>query len=76
MDDDKNRKLSMEEFKKGVQEYGLNFSKSEIEELFRLIDTDRSGTIDYEEFLHKLRVRLCLLCATRHASFSPSSSRQ
>ena len=68
MDDDKNRKLSMEEFKKGVQEYGLNFSKSEIEELFRLMDTDRSGNIDYEEFLHKLRVRLCLLIQPTHRS--------
>ena len=64
MDDDKDRKLNMEEFKKGVQEYGLNFSRSEIEELFRLIDTDRSGTLDYEEFLHKLRVRLCLPMST------------
>ena len=56
MDDDKNRKLSPEEFGKGVQEYGLNFSKAEIEQMFNLIDTDHSGTIDYEEFLRKLRV--------------------
>ncbi|CAF1092978.1 unnamed protein product [Adineta ricciae] len=55
MDDDKNRKLSLEEFQKGVEEYGLNFSKSEISELFRLIDIDHSGSIDYEEFLRKLR---------------------
>ncbi|CAF1065435.1 unnamed protein product [Adineta ricciae] len=55
MDDDKNRKLSLEEFQKGVEEYGLNFSKSEISELFRLIDADHSGSIDYEEFLRKLR---------------------
>ena len=58
MDDDKNRKLSIDEFKKGVEEYGLNFSRTEIEELFRLMDTDRNGSIDYEEFLHKLRVCL------------------
>jgi hypothetical protein len=56
MDDDKDRKLSLDEFRKGVEEYGLNFSRSEIEELFRLIDIDRSGNIDYEEFLRKLRV--------------------
>ena len=56
MDDDKNRKLSFEEFQKGVEEYGLNFTKSEISELFRLIDADHSGSIDYEEFLRKLRV--------------------
>jgi len=56
MDDDRNRKLNLEEFKKGVEEYGLNFSKSEIADLFRSIDTDQNGSIDYEEFLCKLRV--------------------
>jgi Ca2+-binding EF-hand superfamily protein len=56
MDDDGNRKLNLDEFRKGVQEYGLNFSKSEIEDLFRLIDIDRNGNIDYEEFLRRLRV--------------------
>jgi hypothetical protein len=56
MDDDGNRKLSVEEFKKGVDEYGLNFQKSEIEDLFRKMDIDSSGSIDYEEFLRRLRV--------------------
>lgn len=56
MDDDRNRKLSLDEFQKGVEEYGLNFSRSEISELFRLMDADQSGSIDYEEFLRKLRV--------------------
>jgi len=56
MDDDRDRKLSLDEFRKGVEEYGLNFSRSEIDELFRLIDIDRNGNIDYEEFLRKLRV--------------------
>ncbi len=56
MDDDKNRKLSMEEFKKGVEEYGLSFSKTEIEELFRAIDIDHDGSINFDEFLRRLRV--------------------
>ncbi|CAF1101762.1 unnamed protein product [Rotaria sordida] len=55
MDDDKNRKLSLEEFTKGVEEYGLSFSKNDIAELFRLFDTDHNGSIDYEEFLRRLR---------------------
>ncbi|UJR21992.1 hypothetical protein I4U23_025060 [Adineta vaga] len=55
MDDDKNRKLSLDEFKKGVEEYGLNFSNTEISEMFRMIDRDQSGSIDYEEFLRVLR---------------------
>jgi Ca2+-binding EF-hand superfamily protein len=56
MDDDKNRKLSMEEFKKGVEEYGLSFTKVEVEDLFRAMDMDHNGSIDYEEFLRRLRV--------------------
>lgn len=62
MDDDKNRKLSMEEFQKGVNEYGLNFTKAEIEQLFRQMDTNQSGTVDFEEFLRRLRV-----CAIRNS---------
>jgi hypothetical protein len=61
MDDDRDRKLSLDEFRKGVEEYGLNFSKSEIDELFSLIDIDHNGNIDYEEFLRKLRVYIYLL---------------
>ena len=60
MDDDRNRKLSLDEFRKGVEEYGLNFSKSDIEEMFRVMDIDRSGSIDYEEFLRRLRVSFSL----------------
>ena len=56
MDDDGNRKLSVDEFKKGVEEYGLHFTKVEIEDLFRSMDIDNSGCIDYEEFLRRLRV--------------------
>lgn len=56
MDDDGNRKLNMDEFRKGVEEYGLHMSKSEIEDLFRMMDMDKNGSIDYEEFLRKLRV--------------------
>ncbi|CAF0795601.1 unnamed protein product [Rotaria sordida] len=55
MDDDKSNKLNVEEFKKGVDEYGLNFSKAEIADLFRLFDIDQSGQIDYDEFLRRLR---------------------
>jgi Ca2+-binding EF-hand superfamily protein len=61
MDDDKNRKLSVDEFKKGIDEYGLNFSKAEIEQIFHDMDTDNSGSVDFDEFLRRLRV-----CFTLH----------
>ena len=60
MDDNKNKKLDFEEFRKGVNEYGLNYNKDEISELFRLFDKDGSGQIDFDEFLEKLRVNLKL----------------
>ena len=56
MDDDRNHKLNMEEFRKGVEEYGLNFSRDEIAQMFRTMDLDQNGSIDYEEFLRRLRV--------------------
>lgn len=58
MDDDGNRKLSMDEFRKGVQEYGLGFTKDEIFEMFRSFDRDENGSVDYEEFLRSLRVKI------------------
>jgi Ca2+-binding EF-hand superfamily protein len=56
MDDNKNKKLDFEEFKKGITEYGLNYSKEEIKEIFNVFDKDKSGQIDFEEFLERLRV--------------------
>lgn len=56
MDDDKNRKLDFDEFRKGVSEYGLGYSKEEIYEIFLLFDKDGTGFIDFEEFLEKLKV--------------------
>ena len=56
MDDNKNKMLSFDEFKKGVTEYGLGYSKDEIFELFKAFDKDSSGSVDFDEFLEKLRV--------------------
>lgn len=56
MDDNKNKKLDLDEFSKGINEYGLNYSKEEMRELFNAFDKDKSGQIDFDEFLEKLRV--------------------
>ena len=56
MDDDRSNSLSMEEFTKGIHDYGCNMEKEEIQKMFTDIDRDGSGTLDFDEFLKALRV--------------------
>jgi Ca2+-binding EF-hand superfamily protein len=56
MDDNNNRKLEFDEFKKGLTEYGTGFSKDEMVQLFGQFDKDSSGAIDFDEFLEAVRV--------------------
>ncbi len=45
-------KLSMDEVKVGyLEHYGRVMSDQEVEEMFRAVDTDNSGFIDYTEFV-------------------------
>ena len=45
-------KLSMEEVKVGyLEHYGRIMSDEEVEQMFRAVDTDNSGFIDYTEFV-------------------------
>lgn len=45
-------KLSMDEVKEGyLEHYGRIMSDTEVEEMFRSVDTDNSGFIDYTEFV-------------------------
>ena len=45
-------KLSMDEVKEGyLEHYGRIMSDQEVEEMFRAVDTDNSGFIDYAEFV-------------------------
>lgn len=45
-------KLSMEEVKVGyLEHYGRIMSDQEVEQMFRSVDTDNSGFIDYTEFV-------------------------
>lgn len=58
MDDDKSRSLDLKEFLKGLNDYGIMIDKPEALELFQKFDHDRSGTIDFDEFLVTLRVKV------------------
>lgn len=57
MDDDGSKSLNLDEFQKGLETYGLDLGKEKAKEIFILVDKDKSGTIDFDEFLEKLRVR-------------------
>lgn len=58
MDDDKSRSLDMKEFLKGLNDYGILIEKEEAKDLFEKFDHDKSGTIDFDEFLLTLRVTI------------------
>lgn len=55
MDDSGDHKLSRSELTTGLHDYGLRFTPDEFEALWRFLDRDRSGTIDYDEFLRGVR---------------------
>ena len=47
--------LDKYEFNKAMQDYMLGFSEGEISKLFTHMDIDRSGLIEYDEFLRTIR---------------------
>ncbi|XP_045160226.2 calcyphosin-like protein [Mercenaria mercenaria] len=55
MDDDRNRSLSFEEFRKGITDYGLQMEEDVTKKLFEQLDKDKNGSLDFEEFLQALR---------------------
>lgn len=55
MDDDGNRKLDFNEFKKGLRDYGLILEPKEVKEIFEAFDKDHNGALDFDEFLISLR---------------------
>ena len=55
MDDDDSKSLDMDEFTKAMKECALNLSREEINALFQFFDSDRNGTVNYDEFLHGVR---------------------
>lgn len=55
MDDNRDKSLDFDEFKKGIHDYKVELSKDKIQELFTSLDKDGSGTLDFEEFLKAVR---------------------
>nr|ADF28508.1 EF-hand protein-like protein [Pelinobius muticus] len=55
MDDNRDKKLNLEEMKLGLQEYGADIEPSEVDSLFKELDRDGSGTVNFDEFLRAVR---------------------
>uniref|UniRef100_A0A0M3ITK1 EF-hand domain-containing protein n=1 Tax=Ascaris lumbricoides TaxID=6252 RepID=A0A0M3ITK1_ASCLU len=55
MDDNENRTLDMDEFRKGLHDFGVTIDEEEVEAAFKTLDKNNSGTIDFDEFLVALR---------------------
>ena len=57
-DDNGNKQLTLEEFKWGFEDYGVHMSDDDLKALFSAFDKDGSGSIDFNEFLINIRVRI------------------
>lgn len=55
MDDNNSRSLDKYEFTKAMTDYMLGFSEGEIQKLFAYFDFDRSGLIEFDEFIRAIR---------------------
>ena len=72
----------MEEFRKGMNDYGVGVNADEIRALFMHFDKDGSGTIIFDEFLVHIRVSFVCLYDTLMTSLrvtdtdAASSTRQ
>lgn len=55
MDDDGSKSLNQGEFRKAMKEIAADLSDADIRALFEFFDADRSGSIDFEEFIQAVR---------------------
>lgn len=55
MDDNNSRSLDKYEFTKAMTDYMLGFTEGEIQKLFAYFDFDRSGLIEFDEFIRAIR---------------------
>lgn len=55
IDDNGSKTLDRDELAKGLQDFGVRMSSSEVNELFNDLDRDHSGLVSFDEFLQALR---------------------
>lgn len=51
MDDNGSGSLDMYEFKKGIRDFKVEMDPVDVEHLFKALDIDGNGTIDFDEFI-------------------------
>ena len=56
MDDNDSKTLDFNEFKKALNDFRIQVPSEEYQRIFGLFDTDRSGEINYDEFLRTIVV--------------------
>ena len=56
MDDDGSKNLGYDEFRKGIDETGLELPEEGYKEMFAKFDKDGSGKLSIDEFLFSIRV--------------------
>ena len=55
MDDDGNKALTFEELKYGMHDLGIKMSDDDLHTLFTAMDSDKSGNVEFEEFISAIR---------------------
>lgn len=58
MDDDGSKSISIPEFAKACKEFKVGISEENVPVLFEAFDTNRDGTLNYDEFLMAIRGEL------------------
>src|SRR3569833_2932186 len=58
MDDDGSKSISLYEFTKACKDFKVGISEENVPELFSAFDTNRDGTLNYDEFLMAIRGEL------------------
>ena len=58
IDDDNTKSLSLSEFKKAMKECSLKLSDIQLNQLFSFFDKSKDGSIDFDEFIIGIRVRV------------------
>ena len=58
MDDNNSKSLDAGEFSKAMRDFRIEISPDDVKTLFAYMDADRSGEIQYEEFVYRLRGEL------------------